>query len=561
MAHLESLVILDAAGRSGAALAFGFERAGYRVYATREAEDALAMAQTRVPQLLVVAVDHNGGDALSLVGRLRDEPATRELPVVAIGERDRREESLRAGADEFVTRPAFIRDILTLSRLAVAVRQDGGDEGVVGLLEDYGLYFLVRALAVAGRSGVLELERGRRAGEVHFAKGAVVAARVGRMTGVPAFHQLLLWGEASLALRFESPAGERRIAMTVDELLESGAAFAHEFEALAERVGGSLAVFAHEPRRAAEVRAQIPNEVMALVKQYDGRKPLIDIVEDSPFKPFDTIKITYRLAELGAIVRRESRESTPLTAQLAVRDWLLGGGEEAREARRLPSGAAAGVTEAGRRAAEAYAEEEARRAAATSPADDLLDDSAALRAAVAAAPAAPAAAPAKAARAAKKRKGRGEPARRELVAPRSAPAAKAPSKPATRPQAAQATQPSTKPQPTQPPTKPQPTQPSKAQPAQPTGKPPAAKSPARPTTSPGVLPAPSPAETPAKLSPQAAARAAAKEPVFDPLEEAFFAREADLQRPPHVDTFDDLDPPPRGSKLSSRRDWFGLKKK
>ena len=53
---------------------------------------------------------------------------------------------------------------------------------------------------------------------------------------------------------------------------------------------------------------------MVLVKQYDGRKPLIDIVEDSPFKPFDTIKITYRLAQLGAIVRRETRESTPLTS-------------------------------------------------------------------------------------------------------------------------------------------------------------------------------------------------------------------------------------------------------
>ena len=85
MAHLESLVVLDAAGRSGAALAFGFERAGYKVYATRDGEDALAMAQTRVPQLVVVAVD--GSDALSVVGRLREEAVTRELPVVAVGER------------------------------------------------------------------------------------------------------------------------------------------------------------------------------------------------------------------------------------------------------------------------------------------------------------------------------------------------------------------------------------------------------------------------------------------------------------------------------------------
>jgi hypothetical protein len=208
-----------------------------------------------------------------------------------------------------------------------------------------------------------------------------------------------LWGEASLSLRFESPAAERRIAAGVDELLDGGATFAREFESIAARVGGPLAVYAHEPRRAAEQRAQIPAEVMVLVKQYDGRKPLIDIVEDSPFKPFDTIKITYRLAQLGAIVRKETRVTTPLTERLAVRDWLLGEGEGA-ERPRPPTGAAAGVTEAGRRAAEAYAAEAARRAEEKSPADDILDDSASVRAAAAkgAKPAPPAkpAAPAKA---------------------------------------------------------------------------------------------------------------------------------------------------------------------
>jgi CheY-like chemotaxis protein len=473
VAHLESLVVLDPAGKSGAALAFGFERAGYKVYATRDADDGLAMAQTRVPQLIIVSVD--GPDALSFVGRLREAPATRELPVVAVGDRGRREEALRAGVDEFVTRPAFIRDILTLARLAVAVRQDGDDGGVVGLLEDYGLYFLVRALAVAGRSGVLELERGRRLGEVDVAKGAVVSARVGRMSGMAAFHHLLLWGEASLALRFESPAGERRIAATVDELLDSGAQFARSFEALSARVGGPLAVYAHEPRRAAEARAQIPAEVMVLIKQYDGRKPLIDVVEDSPFKPFDTIKITFRLAELGAIVRRETREATPLTERLAVRDWLLGGGDEPPGAKERPvNGSASGVTEAGRRAAEAYHAAEVARTSEKSPADDILDDSASVRAV------APAPAP-------RKKTGHG--------------------------------------------------------------------------TKKSKKAAPAPQPQPAKLSPHAAATAPEKEPLFDPLEEDFFAREADLHRPATVDTFDDLEPHGHHrDKSSFRRDWFGSKK-
>src|SRR5205823_8333504 len=112
---------------------------GFRVYSTADSGDALGMAQTRAAQLLVVSTQ-NGGGALDLVGRLREEEATRELPIVVLGERRVREPALRAGADEFVARPAFIRDVVTLSKLAVAMRQDGDGEGVVGLLEDYGLY-------------------------------------------------------------------------------------------------------------------------------------------------------------------------------------------------------------------------------------------------------------------------------------------------------------------------------------------------------------------------------------------------------------------------------------
>ncbi len=378
MAHLESLVVFDPHSRTREALSYGFTRDGYKVYATGDGQDALQMAQTRVPQLAVVAIPAGGArggnghapdhDALSMIGRLREEPATRELPIVVLGDRSAREPALRAGADEFVARPAFIRDVLTLAKLVVALRQDGDDQGVAGMLEDYELYFLVRALSVANRSGAIELERAGRLGEVQFVKGEVVQARCGRMNGVVAFNPLLLWSEAAMQIRMASPSGERKIATSTDELLAGGARFAREFEAIAARVGGAQAVFRLEPRRAAERRGQVPPEVTPLLKIFDGRRPFIDVVEDSPFKALDTIKITFRLVEMGVVERlAEGGAPSPLTAQLAVRDWLLGAPAVEEHNRNT-------VTEAGRRAAEAYAEEQARRAAQVAPAADLLDD-------------------------------------------------------------------------------------------------------------------------------------------------------------------------------------------
>ena len=264
MAHLESLVVLDAAGAAEPRSSFGFERAGYKVYATARRRgraghgaDARAAARGRRRRRQRRRCRWSGACA-----KRRRRASCRWSPSASARAR---EEALRAGVDEFVARPAFIRDVLTLSRLAVAVRQDGDDGGVVGLLEDYGLYFLVRALAVAGRSCVMELERGQRIGEVQVAKGAVVAARVGRMTGrerLPSSAAVGRGVAVACASSRRRPSGAS--APTSTSCSEMGARFAAEFEALSARVGGPQAVYGHEPRRAAEARAQIPAEVMVL---------------------------------------------------------------------------------------------------------------------------------------------------------------------------------------------------------------------------------------------------------------------------------------------------------
>ena len=67
MAHLDSLVVLDSNPRSSAALSFGFQREGFKVYSTSDSGDALAMAQTRAAQLLVVSTQNGAQTAEPLV--------------------------------------------------------------------------------------------------------------------------------------------------------------------------------------------------------------------------------------------------------------------------------------------------------------------------------------------------------------------------------------------------------------------------------------------------------------------------------------------------------------
>jgi hypothetical protein len=294
-------------------------------------------------------------------------------------------------------------------------------------------------------------------------------------------------------------------------------------------------VYRQAPTRAAEVRGQIPAEVMSLVKLYDGKRPVIDVVEDSPFKPFDTVKITFRLAELGAIERVDSAANeSPLTAQLAVRDWLLGAGDTDRVT----------VTEAGRRAAEAYAAEEAKRAATPRPTEDLFGDAddtdRAMKLSAAELrrpePAAPAVAiedvptaPREAKRGPearnKKKRSRSKSGRHELL----------------------------------PPAKLDPANVDQTVPFNKISMPP----PVPPTNGPARAGAPyhrpeAAHKAEAKLSAQSAQAAHEKEPMFDDLDEEFFASEAQLHKVEPVENFDDLDSGPKRKAPSARRGWFGF---
>ncbi len=506
------VVIYDSSAESRDALTFGFERDDFEVYCAERAEEALQLLGVANAPLLVVSIGSSIEDrtaALSFIGGLRETPQFKQVAIVALGRRELREDCLRAGSDEFVAWPAFIRDAVTLARLAIAARGDESGNAVNGLLEDYEVYFLVRALASAGRSAMIELERAGHKGQLHFARGELVAARVGRLSGVAAVHHLFLWAEASMRLRFSSPPGERKIHAPIDDLLQSGVKFVEDFEKLAERVGGPQATFEKRPEKFADGSIKVPPEVRAFAETVTGGATLIDLVEASPFKPFDTIKVCFRLCDLGFMVKRDPvRSISPLTAQLAVRDWLLG--TAVPEPRST-------VTEAGRRAAEAYADAAAERARHQSAeSDELFTDAVRPPAAVA-----PVAAPTVVE----------TPGERPSAAPPVPVAVEdevptAPREPVKGPAARN----------------------KRRQSEQKSEERAAVLAPAKPPVAEATLPL-------AKLSREAVEEAHVKEAVFDEMDEAFFAEEHELATVEPVETFDDLDESLRHRKLSPKRKW------
>jgi two-component system cell cycle response regulator DivK len=87
---------------------------GYDTLEAANAEDGLALARDRRPDLVLMDVQLPGMDGVQALERLRSDPETRDIPVIAItafAMKDDRERFLAAGFDRYLAKPLDIREL------------------------------------------------------------------------------------------------------------------------------------------------------------------------------------------------------------------------------------------------------------------------------------------------------------------------------------------------------------------------------------------------------------------------------------------------------------------
>jgi len=85
---------------------------GYETLEAENAEDGLALARARRPDVVLMDVQLPGMDGVQALGRLRSDPETRDIPVIALtafAMKDDRERLLAAGFDRYVAKPLDVR--------------------------------------------------------------------------------------------------------------------------------------------------------------------------------------------------------------------------------------------------------------------------------------------------------------------------------------------------------------------------------------------------------------------------------------------------------------------
>jgi len=313
-AELSQLLLFDTDPQGRAVLAAGFERSGVAVLGTGDLGRARELVRASTAPVLLVAIHPDEPGALALLREAARLTRPRPLTCLAFGRADLRGEALAAGALAFLPVPIFVNDVVSASRLlsggADVVRGGAAQIEVSLSLGRIGsVYHLIRVFAVIGRSAVVEAIRdgrtedgaGEKTGELRFIDGVLTSVDVAPLQGLPALHQILLWENAALSVKFKKVGRRgRQLSLKPAEVLGECDRFLRDFAHGVAGLGDARTIFG--PNAARRPAPQMPSEVIPVLRQFDGRRDLAQILADSPFGIFDTLRIIKRFVGDDAIV-------------------------------------------------------------------------------------------------------------------------------------------------------------------------------------------------------------------------------------------------------------------
>lgn len=299
------LLLVDADPHSLRVMEVSLRQAGFAVTTAVHGLDALEKAKTCSPDLVISDVRMPELDGFELCKRLRADEATRELPFIFLTPQksvDDQRRGLELGVEDYLSKPLFIKEIVTRVKLLLARRDKerlarDGTEGRVaaGDLSDLTLLDLVQVFDAGRKTGAVHLNASGHEGHLFFREGKLVDAECGKLAGAPAFDRLLRASGGTFEVDFAPCDRADRIAQPTQALLAEGLRRVDEWGRMLEQLPPLSSVLEIDDRQLSQRLAEIPDEVNGLLRLFDGRRSMEQIVDDASFDALAALEILCKL--------------------------------------------------------------------------------------------------------------------------------------------------------------------------------------------------------------------------------------------------------------------------
>lgn len=151
----EKILVVEDESRIADIIKFNLERAGYLVAVSLDGEDALARAARETPDLIILDIMLPKLDGFTVCRQLRNHTSVPILMLTAKGQEEDKVKGLESGADDYVTKPFGLAELLARVRALLRRRQgevNGAVNGQGSLsFDDLEIDLVSREIRRAGR--------------------------------------------------------------------------------------------------------------------------------------------------------------------------------------------------------------------------------------------------------------------------------------------------------------------------------------------------------------------------------------------------------------------------
>jgi CheY-like chemotaxis protein len=325
----QHLLLVDGDPKSLRVMEVSLKKAGFSVTTAANGRDALEKCEISQPDLVLSDTKMPEMDGFELCRRLKDDDRYRGTPFIFLtGQKsvEYKVKGLELGVEDYLTKPIYIKEIVTRVKILLQKREKERLEkkdlraAFAGNLADMGVVDLVQTLEMGKKSGALHVKNKQGVEAVcYFRDGRILDCELsGKVAGENAFYRLLNWQEGEFAIEFKPIEREERIPVSTQGLLMEGMRRIDEWGRIVEQLPSLDRVFEIDCALLADRLAEIPDDVNTLLRLFDGRRTLEQVIDEADYDDLAAAGVVSKLFFEGIIQEVEgARAGAPAAPEAA----------------------------------------------------------------------------------------------------------------------------------------------------------------------------------------------------------------------------------------------------
>jgi CheY-like chemotaxis protein len=309
-------------------------KAGFSVTTAVNGQDALEKVGISPPDLVISDTKMDVMDGFEFCNKLKSESQWSHIPFIFLTNQKAIEDKVKGlelGVDDYLTKPIYIKEIITRVKILLQkterenLQRRDQKARFAGTLSDMGVVDLIQTIEIGRKTGIIHFtshDTPPRMGEVYFRNGKVIDAILGKLEGEKAIYRLLLWNSGDFEMDFKpSLQHPDKIGLSSQGLLMEGMRRVDEWGRMLEQLPALDTKFEVDYTELSDRLSEIPDEINAILRLFDGKRTLIDVVDDSLFDDLEALGIISKLYFEGLIYDASHRPEEERAA-MSMDAWM-----------------------------------------------------------------------------------------------------------------------------------------------------------------------------------------------------------------------------------------------